>query len=106
MYNTLKSAKGISGKINEVAYEPISKYLESSYKKIYSKALYQASLLAKTTNNSLGKVISINAVSGDTNNYMDYYKQLMKSTNLGMFNTNNAFPKKEEIKMSFKFELN
>ncbi len=106
LYNTLKSAKGISGKINEVAYEPISKYLESSYKKIYSKALYQASLLAKTTNNSLGKVISINTVSGDTNNYMDYYKQLMKSTNLGMFNTNNAFPKKEEIKMSFKFELN
>jgi len=105
LYQALKTKKGITGKIKEISYEPISKHYEELFKKLYSNAISQATLMAKITNNSIGQLLNISEIKAENDSYMDMYKQLIKSTPVGIFGESGILSKNIERKFTFKFEL-
>lgn len=105
LIDLLKQQPGISGKIKEVVYEPISKYQDEVFKNLYKKAITQATLMANISGNSIGRLLSVSDAKSDTGGYLDFYKQMLKAMPVGMFGETNVLEKKEEIKMIFKFEL-
>lgn len=101
----LKQQPGISGKIKEAEYESFSSFQSQIFKELYEKALAQATLMANISGNSIGRLLSISEVKGNTDSYLDLYKQALKIMPTGMFGSTDFSEKKEEIKLTFKFEL-
>ena len=105
LYKLLSAKQGITGKIKEISYEPLSKYYNDLYKRLYAKAMAQANMLAGITGNSVGKLISVSDVKNELDSILDWYKDLMKKMPIDLFGTPQISAKTEEVRMTFKFEL-
>lgn len=102
----LKTYKGISGKIADVSYEPESKYQKDVYTRLYTKAFNQATMLAGISGTKIGNLMSASDMQNNAGDWMSLYKQMMKKMPMGLFGeTSAAGPRKEEVSMTFKFEL-
>jgi len=95
----------ISGSMKEVFYESASNYHEKTYSTLYSRALEQASLMAKITKNEIGKVISVSENNPTGSGWGDLYEEIMKKAAFGLYGENEALEKEEIVKMIFRFEL-
>jgi hypothetical protein len=105
LFNLLKTKEGISGRIEEISYEPMSKYYKEIYTRLYTKAINQTTLLANITGNTIGILISASNVEKENDSYMDVYEQMTKNMPKGIFGEIQVSAKKEEVKMVFKFEI-
>lgn len=105
LINLLKQQPGISGKIKEVKYESISEYQSQIFKTFYEKAFTQATFMANISDNIIGRLLSVSDVKSNTEDDSDLYKQMLMKMPAQMFGQTTNLEKKEEIKMTFKFEL-
>jgi len=102
----ISDENGAEGAIIDVEYESPAKYQEGSYRRLYSRALNQATSLAKITKNEIGDIISISEFnSNDSNSWMDLYKGIMEEAAFGLFGQSKEDGKSEIVKMIFRFEL-
>ncbi len=106
LIDILKKLDGITGKIKEVKYESEAKFQDESFKRLYNKALAQATMMSKVSGESIGQLLSISDNAGASSfNFMDYYKQMLVEMPGGMFGKTEISDKKIEVKKTFKFAL-
>lgn len=105
LYEVLKDEQGITGKIKDIAYEPVSKYYTVFYSDLYAKAKNQATLLASISGNTLGALISASDIQSLTDSYGEMYSQMMKNFPMGIMGDQQVASKNEKVKMTFRFEL-
>ena len=101
----LNQQEGITGKVKEVRYESSNKYQDQTFKKLYAKALAQATMMSNVSGNSIGQLLSISESKTASFDYLDFYQSMLKNMPGMMKGESNINDKKEEVKMTFKFEL-
>jgi hypothetical protein len=110
LFKVLSNVKGISGKVADVKYESNSAYKAGIYQRLYTKALADATLLAKVSNNTVGQLISVqepqqaaDMVSG----YQEMFQKMFGNNPMfsQMFGIEANLTQKTEKKLLFKFEL-
>jgi hypothetical protein len=110
LYRILQNVKGITGKITDTKYESISPYKTEIYQRLYSKALTDATTLARVSGNSIGSLISVQEVLQESDFFSNYMEMMKKMSGLGgmfseMFGLENNVTQKVEKKLLFRFEL-
>lgn len=106
LYDTLKVEEGISGKVIDMTYEPFTAKYNTMFELLYTDAQLQATLLAKTTGNTIGQLLSVSELKEEGNSYMDMYKDMMEGMDISFFTNNSkSLDQKVERKFRFKFEL-
>ena len=106
LYAMFKSQTGITGKIKDTTYEPISKYNEMLFKRLYSKAMLEATQLAAASGNNIGQLIFVSEVKIPVaENYMDMYSKLLKGISGDYYGGGDVTKKVEEVTKTFRFEL-
>jgi hypothetical protein len=74
----LKTVKGVSGSIHRMDHEPFAKYQDNFFASLIDKARSQAMAIARATDSTLGKIISVTeAPSAD--GYGQMMEQMMKN---------------------------
>jgi hypothetical protein len=98
--------KGVSGKITSTDYESPTPYIDAMFKRLYTKALAEATSLAKITGNTVGTMTSATEVTDQTGSYMDWIMQMSRSSYYNEFTGLDADKYKVYTrKFSFRFEL-
>lgn len=108
LYKLLLSVKGISGKISDAKYESVSPVKTDTYQRLYSKALADATTIAKISGNSIGKLISVAEPqqSDFMGEYMSMFKDMAASEMFAeMLQLNKSLIQKIEKRLLFRFEL-
>lgn len=108
LYKLLLTVKGISGKISEAKYETVSPYKADVYQRLYSKALADATTIAKVSGNSVGQLLSVEEPrqTDYMSDYMDMFKEMAASEMFAeMLQLNKSLIQKVEKKLLFRFEM-
>jgi len=110
LYKALVNVKSISGKISDVKFESISAYKPDMYQRLYTKALTDATTLAKVSGNSVGQLISVQEPQQGADFFSGYQQMLQKMTGPNNFlsqllGLETGLTQKIETKLLFRFEL-
>jgi len=95
--------KGINGKIKDIKYESISPFNNELYKTLYLRALDDATIIAKTSGNTLGKLISAEEVKDSYADYINIYADLLKEN--PYYKSQDNLNKRVIRKLIFKFQM-
>ena len=101
----LSNLNGVSGKITSTEYESPTIYAEVLFKRLYDKALSEATILAKISGSQVGRMISASEPTDVYSGYMDWIKELSSVSSLDLFGLNKHLYKVFTRKLSFRFEL-
>ncbi len=101
----LSNLNGVSGKITSTEYESPALYADVLFKRLYDKALSEATILAKISGSQVGRMISATEPSDVYGGYMDWLSELSKASSLDLFGLNKHFYKVYTRKFAFRFEL-
>jgi hypothetical protein len=103
LMKTLLPYKGISGKIKDTKYEAFPLSHDAVYKLLYTRALSDATVLAKISGNTISKLIS---VEEPKDSFFDYANSLGDLYKEAIFkNAGNNQNKKIIKKLIFKFQM-
>jgi len=105
LYKLLSSYKGISGQIFSVDYESPALYYDIMFKRLYEKALSEATVLAKISGNEIDKMVSATEVTDQFGGYMDMLTEISKYSSYDNFGLNSTSYKTYTRKFSFRFDL-
>ncbi len=101
----LSNLNGVSGKITSTEYESPARYAETLFKRLYDKALSEATILAKISGSQVGRMISASEPTDVYSGYMDWIKELSSVSSYDLFGLNKHLYKVFTRKLSFRFEL-
>ncbi len=103
LMKTLMPYKGISGKIKDTKYEAFPPDHDAVYRILYTRALSDATAIAKMSGNTVGKLIS---VEEPKDSFFDYANSLGDLYKEAIFkNGGNNLNKKIIRKLIFKFQM-
>lgn len=110
LFKVLANVKGISGKITDIKYESISPYKMEIYQRLYTKALNDATILAKISGNTIGQLISVREPQQTIDFFTGYQQMFQKVFDNNpmfsqMFGIETNLTQKTEKKLLFRFEL-
>lgn len=97
--------KGISGKISSTDYESASLYTDAMFKRLYDKAKLEANIMAKTTGNTVGSMVSASESQDQYGGYMDWLMELSENSSNNIWGINGGLYKVYTRKFTFRFEL-
>ncbi len=103
LIKVLTPLKGIAGKIKEVKYESSASYNTEMYKTLYTRALSDATTIAKVSGNTIGKLISTEEVKDSFFDYFSNYNELLKD--LPYYKDKDNLNKTIIRKLIFKFQM-
>jgi hypothetical protein len=103
LVKTMMPYKGISGKIKDTKYEAFPLSHDAVYKALYTRALSDATTIAKMSGNTVGKLIS---VEEPKDSFFDYISNLSDTYMKNIFKSSGNNQNKEIIKkLIFKFQM-
>lgn len=106
IYSMFKSQSGITGKISTTDYEPITKYNEVLYIRLFAKAALEASQLATAAGGTTGQLISVSEKKqSESSSFMDIYSEALKGAAFFGGNAGDQTQRTETVTKTFKFEL-
>ena len=96
LYDILRKLQGISGRISDANFEPLSDYKNEIFSNLYARAVHDANDLAKISGNSIGQLISVREPQSDYfSGMMDWYKEVVnKNDAFQMFGLHNGMTPK------------
>lgn len=105
LYDMFKGNEEVEGKITELEFEPISNYNEVLYKKLYTKALNEAKIIAGISGQSVGALVKVSENKGEMDRYMQIYEQVLSRMPFGDKKIVDLKGKETVIQRVYTFEI-
>jgi len=101
----LNPIKGVSGKITDIKLESPEKYYPEMFKRLYDKAVAQATLLATVSGNQIGRMLNASEVKCEWEGLFDKVNQLSKKNPYESWFMQADLFSQYIRKLEFRFEL-
>lgn len=105
LYHLLDTMKGVTGKITNTDYEAPSLYRDEMFRRLYDKALIEATAMAKISGTEISRLVSASESFEQSTSYLDWLTELSKYSGSDIWGLNTAFYKIYTRRFAFKFEL-
>jgi hypothetical protein len=105
LFELFKGKEEVEGKITELEFEPISNHNEELYKKLYTKALNEAKIIAGISGQSVGALVKVSENKGEMDRYMQIYEQVLSRMPFGDKKIIDLKGKETVIQRVYTFEI-
>jgi hypothetical protein len=105
LYQLFKGKEEVEGKITELEFEPISNHNEVLYKKLYTKALNEAKIIAGISGQTVGALVKVSENKGEMDRYMQIYEQVLSRMPFGDKKIIDLEGKETVIQRVYTFEI-